>query len=202
LGPLREASLRKRGRSFRNDDPKFPNPNLEPIVAVSPGEAWWRCAAPSAPPRTSTSCQSSIVRRCVTLLSPRPCHGSPYFPTLEALYCFLPSQVCGASHEKDKFMNTHYYKIDRPRALRSLSHFEKPVDREMCSSLRRYAACFRACVMYVNGRCSLPATALFVCGPSRNCLSGRCSATVRCRPVCSCRSSRALRVVAMRCPFV
>ena len=104
----------------------------------------------------------------------------------------MPSQVCGASHEKDKFMNTHYYKIDRPRALRSLSHFEKPVDREMCSSLRRYAACFRACVMYVNGRCSLPATALFVCGPSRNCLSGRCSATVRCRPVCSCRSSRAL----------
>ena len=79
------------------------------------------------------------------------------------------SQVCGASHEKDKFMNTHYYKIDRPRALRSLSHFEKPVDREMCSSLRRYAACFRACVMYVNGRCSLPATALFVCGPSRSC---------------------------------
>ena len=104
----------------------------------------------------------------------------------------MPSQVCGASHEKDKFMNTHYYKIDRPRALRSLSHFEKPVDREMCSSLRRYAACFRACVMYVNGRCSLPATALFVCGPSRSCLSGRCSAIVRCRPVCSCRSSRAL----------
>ena len=45
--------------------------------------------------------------------------------------------------------------------------------------------------MYVNGR-SLPAAALLVCHPSRNFLSGRCSATVRCRPVCSCRSSRAL----------
>ena len=90
---------------------------------------------------------------------------------------FSPSQVCGASHEKAKFMNTHYYKIDRPRALRFPSQFGGRDYAGVCSSCVEEAACCRARVMYIDGHRSLSAAALFVCGLFRNCLSGRCSAT-------------------------
>ena len=89
-------------------------------------------------------------------------------------------------------MDTHYYKIDRLRELRFPSHLGRRDYAGVCSSCVEEAACCRARVMYVHGHRSLSAAALFVCGLFRNCLSGRCSATVRCRPVCSCRSSRAL----------
>ena len=88
-------------------------------------------------------------------------------------------------------MDTHYYKIDRLRALRSSLLFEKPVDREMCSLCADKLHV--AARMYVSARRSavcLPQPCSCVVRP-RSCLSGRCSATVRYRPVYSCCSLNA-----------
>ena len=63
--------------------------------------------------------------------------------------CFLPSQVCKASHEKKAHMNTHFPMTEQLRGLISSSHFEKLYDRDLCSSRVPKAACCRSRV-YVN----------------------------------------------------
>ena len=79
---------------------------------------------------------------------------------------FSPSQVCGASQSKPHRMDTHYYKIDRLRGLRSSSLFERSYVRVMCSLCVHEAACCRTHVRQCTPQRSMPAAALFVCGPS------------------------------------
>ena len=104
----------------------------------------------------------------------------------------MPSQVCGASHEKANSMNTHFAMIDRLRGLPSSSNFERPYVRGMCSCCVHEAASCRTRVCQCTPQRSLPAVALLVRRLSRSCLSGFCSATVRCPLVYSCRCSHAL----------
>ena len=90
-----------------------------------------RSSVSSANNETFAPIEHNHAVRDPSLTPPLPYLAS--LPDTGDTLVFSPSQVCGASHEKDKFMNTHYYKIDRLRALRSSSLFEKPVDRVMCS---------------------------------------------------------------------
>ena len=90
---------------------------------------------------------------------------------------------------------------ERLRGLISSSHFEKLVDRDLCSSRVPKAACCRSRVCQCMPQRSLPAGASLVCRFFRSCLSGRCSVTVR-APWCTRAAACMLfRVVAMRCRF-
>ena len=90
---------------------------------------------------------------------------------------------------------------ERLRGLISSSHFEKLVDRDLCSSRVPKAACCRSRVCQCIPQCSLPAGASLVCRFFRSCLSGPCSVTVRAPSCTRAAACMLFRVVAMRCRF-
>ena len=124
MRPPGEGQLRNRPHKFRNRTTKWRRSQPGGLQGA-------RSSVSSAKNELFVQIEHRQFVRNPSLTPPLPYLAS--LPDTGDTLVFSPSQVCGASHEKAKFMNTHYYKIDRLRALRSSSLFEKPVDRVMCS---------------------------------------------------------------------